>query len=255
MARYRVQPPARSSAAAGGVGAVDRALLVLGAFRKGDGPLQLAEIARRAGLVKSTTTRLLASLRHFGMVERLADGSYAIGLEIARLYEVYTSSFSMEQIVVPLMRELVRSTGEGASFHVRQGDKRLCLYRVESPHPLREHGHAGDMLPLDRGSGGRVLLAFSGADGDSYDQIRRDGIAIMVADRVPDLAGISAPVFAAHGRLVGAMTLTMPVTRFDPAHASHVLRIAAAATQRLGGNPMRMGAAEDGNVGGNLARS
>jgi DNA-binding IclR family transcriptional regulator len=242
MARYRVQPPARSSAAAGGVGAVDRALLVLAAFRKGDGSLPLAEIARRAGLVKSTTTRLLASLEYFGLVERQATGNYAIGLEIARLYEVYTTSFSIEQIVVPLMHELVRCTGEGASFHVRQGDARLCLYRVESPHPLREHGHAGDMLPLDRGSGGRVLLAFSGAKGDSYDRIRRDGIAIMVADRVPDLAGIAAPVFAAHGRLAGAMTLTMPVTRFDPAYASHVRRVAATATQWLGGDLMRVGA-------------
>jgi DNA-binding IclR family transcriptional regulator len=153
------------------------------------------------------------------------------------------------------VHESVRCTGEGASFHVRQGDTRLCLYRVESPHPLREHGHAGDILPLDRGSGGRLLLAFSGAEGDSYDRIRREGIAIMVADRVPDLAGIAAPVFAAHGRLAGAMTLTMPVTRFDPAYAFHVRRVAAAATQRLGGDLMRVGTAEDGNSCGDFART
>jgi DNA-binding IclR family transcriptional regulator len=69
---------------------------VLGAFRKGDGSLPLAEIARRAGLVKSTTSRLLASLEYFGLVERQAAGNYGIGLEVARLYEVYTTSFSME---------------------------------------------------------------------------------------------------------------------------------------------------------------
>jgi DNA-binding IclR family transcriptional regulator len=37
---------------------------------------------------------------------------------------------------------------------------RLCLYRVDSPHPVRDHIRAGDVLPADRGTGARVLIAF-----------------------------------------------------------------------------------------------
>ena len=59
----------------------------------------------------------------------------------------------------------------------------------------------------------RFLLAFAGARGKVYEQIRRDGVIELVGDRVPELVGISAPVFGADGVLVGALTLTMPAHR------------------------------------------
>ena len=62
MPRYPAQAPRNSSAEAGGVAAVDRALLLLTAYRAGDRSLSLADLAERAGLVKSTALRLLASL-------------------------------------------------------------------------------------------------------------------------------------------------------------------------------------------------
>lgn len=51
------------------------------------------------------------------------------------------------------------------AFHVRQGDQRLVLFRVDSPQGLRDHVRAGDLLPLDRGAGGLVLMAYGGAKG------------------------------------------------------------------------------------------
>lgn len=45
-----------------------------------------------------------------------------------------------------------------ASFHVRQGNQRLCLFRVDSPQPIRDHIRAGDLLPLDRGVGGARVI-------------------------------------------------------------------------------------------------
>src|SRR5262245_3292827 len=118
MPRYPAQAPLKSSAEAGGVAAVDRALLLLTAFRAGDRSISLAELAGRAGLVKSTTLRLLASLAHFGLVQRLADGRYALGSEIARLQTIYTASFSMDTVVLPVLRGLVEKTRESAAFHV-----------------------------------------------------------------------------------------------------------------------------------------
>ena len=118
--------------------------------------------------------------------------------------------------VLPVMRELVAHTGESVALHVRQGDQRLCLYRVDSPQLLRDHVRAGDVLPLDRGAGGRVLMAFSGAQGKIYDKIRQDGYIHAISDRVPGLVGVSAPVWTTHHQLVGALTLTVPESRFKP---------------------------------------
>jgi DNA-binding IclR family transcriptional regulator len=184
---------------------------------------------------KSTVLRLLASLLHTQLVTREDDGRYRLGNGVARLNAVYASSFSLEKVVMPVLRDLVAQTGESAAFHVRQGHSRLCLYRVDSPNPVRDHIRAGELLPLDRGAGGRVLQAFSGEEGDRHEQIRRDGFVVLSGDRVPQLAGISAPSFDAAGRLVGAVTLTMPTERLDSEHRSHVIRAAQAVTEQLGG--------------------
>src|SRR5690349_20791219 len=151
MPRYPTKAPDR--AAPDGVAAVDRALSLLGAYREGDRSLTLNDLAARTGLVKSTVLRLLASLAHFGLVQRDQEGRYTLGPEVARLQSIYTRSFSLESIVLPELRALVERTRESAVYHVRQGDLRLVLYRVDSPQPIRDHLKVGDVMPLDRGPG------------------------------------------------------------------------------------------------------
>jgi DNA-binding IclR family transcriptional regulator len=230
---------ADEKAAPGGAAAVDRAMSLLAAFHDRDRSLSLTELAERARLYKSTVLRLIASLEHARLVRRLPDGSFALGPEIARLAAVYQASFSLEAEVLPVLRELMAKTRESAAFHVRQGDQRLCLYRVDSPHVVRDHTKAGDLLPLDRGAGGRVLSAYAGAKGAIHAQIRRDGIAVMTGDRVAGLAGISAPVFGPEGEVVGALTLTMPTSRMKKQFAADVRNAAARLTARLGGSGAR----------------
>lgn len=230
---------ADEQAAPGGVAAVDRALSLLAAFRAGDGPLTLAQLAERTRLYKSTVLRLLASLQHAGWVLRLDDGRFALGHEAARLHAVYAADFSLDRVVLPVLRDLVAATRESAAYHVRQGDARLCQFRVDSPHPVREHIRAGDLLPLDKGTGARVLAAFGDgrapragtAEHRLRARIRELGYFTAVGDRLDEVAGISAPVFHADGRLAAALTLTMPAHRYDERHVRHVL----AAARRLSG--------------------
>jgi DNA-binding IclR family transcriptional regulator len=234
---------ADANAATGGTAAVDRALTLLGAFRAGDATLSLAELAERTQLHKSTALRLLASLEHAHLLQRLDDGRYALGGEVARLHGIYAAAFSLDRVVMPVLRQLVAATGESAAYHVRQpqgeGWTRLCLYRVDSPHVVRDHVRAGDLLPADRGAGARILIAFGpeaerprGArDRAFYETIREQGYCALVGDRTAELGGISAPVFRADGRLAAALTLTMPAHRYDPQHIEPV----RAAARRLNG--------------------
>lgn len=226
---------ADQQSAPGGAAAVDRALSLLAAFRAGDQALSLTELAARTQLYKSTVLRLLASLEHARLVQRRADGDYGLGPEVARLNAVYAASFSLDAVVMPVLRALVAATRESAAFHVRQGDERLCLLRVDSPQLLRDHIKAGDLLPLDRGAGGRVLMAYAGALDERSAQIRRDQVLVTQGDRVPDLAGVSAPAFGANGELVGVVTLTMPLQRLLASHAATVQAAAREVTRGLGG--------------------
>ena len=237
---------ADANAAPGGVAAVDRALSLLATFQEGDRALSVTQMAERTGLYKSTALRLLSSLAHAGMLQRTEDGRWALGAEVARLASLYAASFSLADVVMPVLRDLVQQTGESAAYHVlqRRGDDwvRLCLYRVDSPKVLRDHVRAGDLLPLERGAGARVLQAFSqqaqastqSRDDKLYSKIREQGFYAAASDRTPELAGISAPVFLRSGKLAGALTLTMPTIRYDEAHISAVREAASALSHRVG---------------------
>ena len=244
--KAQTESVADASAAPGGAAAVDRALSLLAVFKAGDVSLSLAELADRARLYKSTVLRLLASLEHGRFIQRHDDGRYGLGREVARLHSIYASSFSLDQVVMPVLRQLVAATGESAAYHVRQGAgadwQRLCLYRVDSPNILRDHVKAGDILPSERGAGARILIAYGEdktsqkgkKDKNLYAKIREQGYCAVVGDRSVELAGISAPVFKADGSLAAALTLTMPAHRYDERFVNVVLKGARGLSGQVG---------------------
>lgn len=221
-----------------GVAAADRALTLLAAFRKGDRAVSLAELAARTGLVKSTIMRLAVSLEGHGFLARTEDGAYRLDAEVLRLGTIYTQSFGLEALVMPLLEELVARTGETASFYIRRGEQRLCLFRAESPHLLRLHVRVGDARPMDNSAIAQVLRAFEPRPLPAYVAALDLPIASMgVTD--PHTGAIAAPVFGPGEALAGALALSAPVSRLTAeavAAARPVLAEAAATlTRRLGG--------------------
>jgi len=227
-----------------GVAAIDRACAILFAFRPDDGPLTLAALAARTGLYKSTLLRLAGSLIQHRLLHRLEDGRYQIGPASFMLGALYQRSLNLGELVLPIMRELAELSGESVSFYVRERDQRVCLHRVDSRHAVRFHVREGDVLPLDSGSGGRTLLAFGGAAGAPYEQIRSDGYYVSIGERERDTAGLSAPVFGVQQTLRGAITLAGPTSRIDAAFVARTLAplldSAARATEALGGDASRL---------------
>jgi DNA-binding IclR family transcriptional regulator len=233
--------PDSPPAPGGGVAAVERALSILDAFTEQDRALTLAQIAQRTGHYKSTILRLAASLEKRGYLLRLADRGWRLGPAASRLGSLYQAAFRLGDIVEPVLQKVVSETGETAAFHVREGNVRVSLYRVESPQRIRDHVRQGEHLPLERGAGGKVLLAFSGAKGAEFDRIRRQMTCVSLGNRIADLGGVSAPVFGAGQALIGALTLSAPLSRlnrkalarFEPVVLAH----AAGLTRALGGDP------------------
>lgn len=240
-----IRPPkgaqARKRAAPQGVAAVERAFAILGAFRASDtGPVTLAELSSRTGLYKSTILRIAQSLIRHRFLQRTEDSRYQIGSAALMLAAHYQRSLHWRDVLLPIMRNLSEASGESVAFYVRENDRRVCLFRVDSKRAIRYHVREGDVLPLEKGSGGRVLLAFANTPGQPYEDVRRDYYYISHGDRESEIAGVAVPVFEAHGHLAGALTLAGPVTRFDRAVAERMrvpLLIAAArATLDLGGD-------------------
>lgn len=225
------RPP--ESPAAGGVEAVERALTLLDCFDEDSESLTLAELSRRSGLYKSTILRLAVSLERFGHIVRGADGRYRLGPALWRLGSLYRRSFDLAEVIRPELKVLVDETGETASFYVREGDARVCLYRRNSPKAVRHHLSEGARLSLEGGASARVLLAFGDDPSEGEPAVRASGHAISLGARDPDIAAIAVPVFGAGRRLRGALSVSGPLTRFDDALCSRALTALEASATRL----------------------
>ncbi len=226
-----------------GVEAVERALSLLVAFRDGDGPLTLTELAARTALHKSTALRLFASLLTQGFLRRLPDGRYHLGPEILRLARLYKRSFHLPELVVPALRRLSEATGETAAFYIRDGDSRICLHRVEPARTVRAAAFEGDRFSLDRGASGKVLLAFSTPAESKFAAVRRTMYAVSIGERNPETAAIACPVFGVMDVLCGALNISGPRERMSAAALDRIrpqlLEMAAEITAALGGDTDR----------------
>ncbi len=242
MTRSRavVQMPEGSQSS--GVDVLDRAFAVLAAFGPQDAGLSLAELSTRTGLYKSTLLRLAGSLIHHRFLVRLEDGRYRLGAGCLALGGRYQESLGLGDVLLPVMRALNAELGEAIAFHIPDGDRRICLYRINATFSIGHQIREGAVQNLELGAGGRVLLAFAGCEGAPYDEIRRRYSYISLGERDPEVAGLSAPVFGARQALIGALGIVGPITRVDRSFMTRergrLLAAAAAATADLGGDPL-----------------
>jgi len=215
------------------VEAVERALAILGAFRPGRPRLTLAELAGATGFYKSTILRLAGSLERFGYLSRGADGTYGLGPAPARLGAIYRAGFSLGDVIRPELRRLVEASGETASFYVRDGDKRVCLYRHNSPHAARHHLDEGAQLPMNAGASAHVLKAFGAKTEARYGNLRERGYYVSLGERDPHVAAVAVPVFDAAGSLHGALALSGLLSRFDDKARKKAVPLLQGSARRL----------------------
>jgi DNA-binding IclR family transcriptional regulator len=197
-----------------GVDAVDRALTILDCFGPETQALSLAELARMTGLYKSTILRLAASLESFGYIVRGEDGRFRLGPSTWRLGATYRLGFDLSAIMRAELTRLSQETQETASYYIREGDRRICLFRAEPSRSIRHSIVEGAPMPLDKGASGKVLLAFSDAPPPAFAGIREVGYAVSQGERDPEVAAVAVPVLSRGGRLLGALSVSGLVTRF-----------------------------------------
>lgn len=194
-----VKPPA---------GVLERGIAILESFRPDRLRLSLRELAEHTGLDKATLLRLLGVLVRARMVQRLESGQYAPGPALLHLGMLYRSTFDLGERLQPVLREVMRKTGETVAFYVRTGDERVCLYRENSHREVRHHVEPGMRLPLSAGgSSAHILLYFTGGHTARAKQIQQHGYASTRAERVPEMTSIAVPVFEGEHGFLGSLVI------------------------------------------------
>ena len=212
-----------------GVQSVERALSILDAFIGNGGSHSLTELARSTKLVKPTVLRSLVSLENFGYVIRTVEGRYELAGKTQELAAAYAKVFKIEDRVLPVLRDLAHATGESASFHIRENDQRLCLFRVESPQTVRDVPDTAGLKSIDQTATGRVLAETHHPSAGEQKRIVYSSHGINDSQ----IASLSTPVFGFNSNLVGALTVSGPVTRFTLKQKKEMMHVLGQAADGL----------------------
>jgi DNA-binding IclR family transcriptional regulator len=215
------------------VEAVERALTVLDAFHAEKPAMTLAELAAATGFYKSTILRLAGSLERMGYLMRGDAGAFRLGPALWRLGSIYRTGFNLGDAIRPELRRLVEATGETASFYIREGQSRVCLFRHNSPHAARHHLDEGTKLPLTGGASAHVLLAFSDGKSTKAKTVQARGHAISLGERDPEVAAVAVPVFDLAGEFRGALAISGLIGRFKDKARQAALSALSASADRL----------------------
>jgi DNA-binding IclR family transcriptional regulator len=187
-----------------GVGVVDKVAIVLRALF--EAPRSLAELQIAADLPRATAHRLAVALETHGLVRRDPDGRFALGLGLVALGHAAAAGFPLAELARPIILRLRDETGESVQLFVREIDGRRAVVSFPSPHALRWIVAEGALLPLDRGSAGRVLA-------DQSESL--PGVVESVEEREPGVASASVAVRDQLGRVVAALCVSGPIERLS----------------------------------------
>jgi DNA-binding IclR family transcriptional regulator len=220
-----------------GVGVLDKSVVILSFLSEG-GPATLAEVVGGTGLSRPTAHRLLSALEAHRLVGR-NGGRYSLGVRLLG-WGSKAMDLDLVEAARPVLAALRDETGESTQLYVREGDRRVCVASAErAGGGLRDIVPVGAVLPLDRGSGGKVLLAWA-EDGESLSssstaEVRDRGWAESVAEREVGVASVSAPVFGAGGALRAAVCASGPSSRLGERPGERLAGPVVAAAREIEG--------------------
>lgn len=221
--------------------AVMRALDILELFLTPDAHLDAGEVGRRTGLPRTTTLELLGTLVTRGYLQREASGTLALGPRLLALGDAYSARYDLLGEATAVAKELSASSGETASVALLEGAEVYYLAKAEPLNALPVASRVGQRLPAHCTALGKVLLADLAPDDVArrypaggklpvlterslstldqllaeLDRIRADGLAFEREESGPNTHCVAAGVRNSLGRVVAAVSLAVPIARWD----------------------------------------
>jgi IclR family transcriptional regulator, acetate operon repressor len=194
-----------------------RAFDVLDAFP--ETPIGLSELARRSGLSKTTTHRLVAQLVRHGAVERV-PGGLRLGLRLFELGQRVPGLQPLRSRATASMYDLLAMSGETVHLAIRDGTEVVYVEKLVGSRGTLAPSRRGGRMPLQDTAVGKALVAHLAADelDDLLGQVstklaadladvRRHGFAVSIEELEPGLVCVGAPILGRDGEPMAALSI------------------------------------------------
>jgi DNA-binding IclR family transcriptional regulator len=250
-----------------GVQAVERVVRALEILAQ-EGSAAVGDMAERMGVHKSTASRILGALETHGFVQQSSRrGKYQLGVGLLRIASSIPRRLSLVHAARPVLEDLAQQYGETVNLAVRRDIYAVNVDQAMGSANLASFDWIGSLTPLHSTSSGKVFLAYLHAS-DREELLRRAELTSFtphtlsraeLMKELPDIVrrgyastrgeleeglnAIAAPVFGHMGDVIGAVSLSGPAFRFDPATdpgiVTAVIRAGEEITELMGGPASR----------------
>jgi IclR family acetate operon transcriptional repressor len=232
-----------------GTQAIDRAARLLVRVVESPRPLGVNELAERSGLPRSTTSRLVGALERQGLVQRLGErGRLRPGPVLLR-FASRDSTAGLVELARPSLRRLADASGETINLAVPGVGGVEHLVQEDTSHLVGITDWVGRRVPFELAANGKCFLAFGGAGEPTpeLERVRARGYATSVDELEVGLTALAAPVLAADGAAIAALSISGPTARLTPERIAQLAPLlveeAEALAARLGNRDDERGAA------------
>jgi DNA-binding IclR family transcriptional regulator len=217
-----------------GESVLHRHLRVLEAFDAMTPYRTLSEIVEATGIPASSAHRLLGELEREGLVERLPDRSYRLGVRLWEFASRTPGALGLREVARPWMEAVHARVRQHTQLGVLSGRDVLFIERMSTRDAVVNATLIGGRTPLPVSSSGLVLLAHGGErlveqviaagwphhtpftvrDGSELRarlaRVRADGFAVLSGHIYEESRGIAVPVLGPHGRVYAGLGVVVP---------------------------------------------
>jgi IclR family acetate operon transcriptional repressor len=224
-------------------------------------PVGVSDLARALDLPKTTVQRAIRSLAEAGWLRmtgsevtrwRISHRALSVGLAGIR-------GSGLDEIAHDEMRKVRDQTSETVHLAVRDGDDVVIVSRLDGTRSVRTYRELGKRAPLYASSSGRAILA-STADESDVERVLSRGIRRWTDRSLPDVAairgelqrtrergyalnagewregigGIGVAILDRRGWPQAALSISMPLARYEQADLPGLAELLTEAAQRIG---------------------
>ncbi len=230
---------------------LDRLVEILDCFTSDQPAWSLSELSERLKAPKSTVHRFLTGLEVHRILRRDADDKrWRLGYRLVMWGGSAAEGTILRDLAKPVLRELTTASGETAILTVHHNHEVIFIDICETAQPVRLRMEVGAHRPPHAGASSKALMAYlSQAEIESIIQenglprlwtntitdpaelrcdlarIVEQGYAVSLEETDPGAWGVATPIQDPRGRVIAAIGLAGPATRYGPDKVQEWVRL------------------------------